>query len=116
MDPRSGRRCRESPWSLLCPWISELDVELADVVRQVLVDRQLRKLFEDRAVDPGSLPNRSELGNRSPRHGDRELLPGLGPPEDLADLVAELFLRDLRHATQGSKSATWNRRGASGRV
>src|SRR3954454_11416033 len=108
MDPRSGRTCRVSPSLSICPRISQLNIELFEIVSQVLVDRQLRELLENGTVDPRSLSNWAQLGHRPPRHGDRELLTSLCPAEDLADLVAELFLRDLGHAPQGSNSATWN--------
>lgn len=50
------------------------------------------------AADPLLSGGRAQVRGRSSGNRDRELLAGLCPAQDLADVVAELLLRDRRHA------------------
>src|SRR5258707_1299544 len=47
-----------------------------------------------------------ELRDRTSRDRDREFLAGFGATQDLADVVAQLLLRDHLHAADGSRTAT----------
>src|ERR1700742_2518333 len=79
------------------PGVADPGVEPAEVARQRRVARQVPEVTQLGRVDPLAGGGRNPLGDRAPRDRDREPLTGLRAAEDLADVVAELLLRDHGH-------------------
>ena len=80
------------------PGVAQIRAEPADVLPERGIGRERPEIGKLGAVHPLASPNGAELRDRPPGDGDRDLLTGLRPAQDLANLVAQLFLGDGRHA------------------
>src|SRR5450755_902517 len=81
------------------PGVCELAAERVEILLEREVRRRRPQVGEPIAGDPLSSPHGAQLGDRTPRDGDREPLAGLGATQHLADLVAELLLGDGCHSS-----------------
>lgn len=77
--------------------ISDLARKLGEVVVERLRRRRVPNSLQCRPVHPLVWACGPEAGDRAARDGDGEFLARLGPPQHIADVVAEFFLRDRGH-------------------
>lgn len=100
------RGIKQEPQLLCGPGVAQLCAEVLDVPGECRVGRQGPQIGKLRASHPLTSPHRPQRRHRAPRDRDRDLLAGLSPAQNLADVVAQLFLGDYCHSRHGSSIAT----------
>jgi hypothetical protein len=91
------RRVKNHPQRLGRPGITQPTAETLEILPELTVDPELPQVCQLGRWQPCSCAHGTELRDRATRDGDRELLTGLGSPQDLADVVAKLLLGDDGH-------------------
>src|SRR5580693_6431497 len=79
------------------PRVAQLATERPEILLECWVRRGAPQISQLGARHPLAGADGTQLSDRATGDGDGELLPGFGPSQNLADVVAQLLLGDRHH-------------------